>query len=504
VIRELRTLGRHALIYGSGFLLARAAGFLLVPLYTRFLTPADYGVIELLDLTAFFVGTFVALGMEQAVMKFYHAYDEPADRHRVISSAILFTACSGLVMIAITVPLRGVFSELVLGSRNYEGIFFIAFVTLMVTSLISLLKVTLRAQQRSTTFTIVSLTQTAVAIALNILFVAVLRKGPVGIFYSTLIGSTVFSAYLLWRIFGETGVHFDTTKLKRMLGYGIYFVPAGLASYVLNWTDRYFLRAYSTMDVIGLYALGYKMAMMVVLVVAVPFNQIWHSYLFEIEKQANAREVYARVATYFVLALTAVALGIAMLSREIVVVMAAPAFAAAHTVIPVLVVAMIFFCVDNVFQVGLLIKGQSNRLSGARWIAAVANLGLNWLLIPRYGMMGAAIATLLSFMCSAVLILRTAQRTYPVPFEYGRYVHIALAAAATYTVVLIMPAAPLWLAIVTKAATWVLFPLLLFVTGFMRPEERGALGRLSTEGVGFLRGGSRESAGSEAVGGSGQ
>src|SRR6185295_11727432 len=128
VIRELRTLGRHALIYGSGFLLARAAGFLLVPLYTRFLTPADYGVIELLDLTAFFVGTFVALGMEQAVMKFYHAYDEPADRHRVISSAILFTACSGLVMIAITVPLRGVFSELVLGSRNYEGIFFIAFV----------------------------------------------------------------------------------------------------------------------------------------------------------------------------------------------------------------------------------------------------------------------------------------------------------------------------------------------------------------------------------------
>jgi len=236
----------------------------------------------------------------------------------------------------------------------------------------------------------------------------------------------------------------------------------------------------------------------------VPFNQIWHSYLFEIEKQANAREVYARVATYFVLALTAVALGIAMLSREIVVVMAAPAFAAAHTVIPVLVVAMIFFCVDNVFQVGLLIKGQSNRLSGARWIAAVANLGLNWLLIPRYGMMGAAIATLLSFMCSAVLILRTAQRTYPVPFEYGRYVHIALAAAATYTVVLIMPAAPLWLAIVTKAATWVLFPLLLFVTGFMRPEERGALGRLSTEGVGFLRGGSRESAGSEAVGGSGQ
>jgi O-antigen/teichoic acid export membrane protein len=503
VIRELRTLGRHALIYGSGFLLARAAGFLLVPLYTRFLTPADYGLIELLDLTAFFVGTFVALGMEQAVMKFYHAYEAPSDRHQVISTAVLFTCCSGLVMVALLVPLRGFFAEVVLGSRRYEGLFYIAFVTLLVTSLVSLLKITLRAQQRSVTFTVVSLAQTTVAIALNILFVAVLHKGPVGIFYSTLIGSTLFSAYLMWRILGETGISLDTVKLKRMLGYGIYFVPAGLASYVLNWTDRYFLRAYSTMDVIGLYALGYKIAMIVVLVVAVPFNQIWHSYLFEIEKQPNARDVYARVATYFVGALTAVALGIALLSREIVIVMAAPAFVEAHTVIPVLSAAMIFFCVDNVFQVGLLIKGESNRLSSARWIAAVANLGLNWLLIPRYGMMGAAIATLLSFMCSAVLILRKAQQTYPVPFEYRRYAQIAMAAAVTYAVSPLLPSSPLWLAIVTKAATWLLFPLLLFVTGFVRPEERNAIGRLSREGLGFLRLGDAGGAGSGAVGGGG-
>ena len=503
MIRELRTLGRHALIYGSGFLLARAAGFLLVPLYTRLLTPADYGVIELLDLTSFFIGTFVTLGMEQAVMKFYHAYDEPTARHRVISSAILFACGSGLIMVVALVPLRGFFSEYVLGSRRYEALFYISFVTLLTTSVLNLLKVTLRAQQRSVLFTKVSLVQTGVAIALNILFVAVLAKGPIGIFYSTLIGSTSIAAYLMWRIFSETGMAFDLGKLKPMLGYGIYFVPAGLASYVLNWTDRYFLRAYASMDVIGLYALGYKIAMIVVLVVAVPFNQIWHSYLFEIEKQANAREVYARVATYFILALTAVALGIAMLSREIVVVMAAPAFAEAHTVIPVLVAAMIFFVVDNVFQVGLLIKGKSSRLSSARWIAAVANFGLNWLLIPRYGMMGAAIATLLSFMCSAVLILRQAQQTYPVPFEYRRYAQIGLAAGLTYALALVLPAPSLWIGVAAKSAAWLLFPSLLALTGFVRPEERAALARLSTDGLGFLKGGNRGRDGSEAVRGDG-
>jgi len=504
VIRELRTLGRHALIYGSGFLLARAAGFLLVPLYTRFLTPADYGVIELLDLTGFFLATFAALGMEQAVMKFYHAFDTPADRHRVISTAVIFACLSGLVLVAVLLPLCGLFAQLVLGSRRYEGLFRIAFVTLFVTSLLSLLKVTLRAQQRSVLFTSTSSVQVVVAIALNIVFVAVLRLGPVGIYYSTLASSSLVAAYLVWQIFPETGAHLDIAKLKRMLGYGVYFVPAGLASFVLNWTDRYFLRAYSTMDEIGLYALGYKISMIVVLLVAVPFNQIWHSYLFELEKQANAKEVYARVATYFVLALTAVALGIAMLSREIVVVMAAPAFAGASLVVPVVSAAMVFFCVDNVFQVGLLLKGQSNRLSSARWIAAGVNVALNWLLIPFYGMMGAAVATLLSFMCSAVLILRQAQQAYPVPFEYRRYAHVAAAAGLTYAVSLVLPPSPTWLAIASKAAAWLLFPGLLLVSGFMLAEERAAVVRLFRDGLRGMPGGPQEGMGPGIAGGPGQ
>ena len=217
--------------------------------------------------------------------------------------------------------------------------------------------------------------------------------------------------------------------------------------------------------------------MIVVLLVATPFNQIWHSYLFEIEKQPNAREVYARIATYFLALLTAAALAIGMLGREIVVIMAAPAYLPANQVIPILVVAMIFFCSDNVFQVGLLIKGHSNRLSSARWVAAAANIGLNWWLIPRYGMMGAAVATLLSFVFSSWLILMRAQAAYYVPFEYRRMTHIGAAAAITYAIALLAPHDPLWLSVGVKVLVWGLFPLLLLVTGFLSGEERATARR---------------------------
>ena len=94
-------------------------------------------------------------------------------------------------------------------------------------------------------------------------------------------------------------MHFDLTKLRPMLSYGLFFVPVGLASFVLNFADRYFLRAFSTLEEVGLYALAYKIAMIVTMLVAVPFNQVWHSYLFEIRNQPNAKDVYAKVATYF-------------------------------------------------------------------------------------------------------------------------------------------------------------------------------------------------------------
>ena len=240
---ELRTLGRHAFIYGSGFLLARAVGFLLLPLYTRFLTPEDYGAIELLDLTGFMLATVMSLGMEQAIMKYYHAYSEPADRHRVLSTAMIFATVSGLAIILAMLPARGLLARYVLGSPRYADLLYLSFVTLLVATLLKLEKTMLRAQNLSTLFTKISLVYTAIAIVLNIYFVAVRGTGPAGIFYSTLINSTVFCAYLTWRIFRQAGLHYDHAKLRDMLGYGIYFVPAGLASFVLNWADRYFLRA---------------------------------------------------------------------------------------------------------------------------------------------------------------------------------------------------------------------------------------------------------------------
>jgi O-antigen/teichoic acid export membrane protein/glycosyltransferase involved in cell wall biosynthesis len=479
-MKEVRTIIKHSAVYGSAVLLTRAVGFLLLPLYTRFLTLEDYGVIELLDLTGYVLAEFIALGIDQALMKYYHASPDETDRRKTISTAVIFGAASGLLFVALLIPVRHIFAREILGDDRYSTLFLLSFMALFVSSVWRIERNTLRVQNRSGSFTQLSVAYTAVAILLNIYFVAYRNTGPAGIFYSTLISASAFSLYLSWRIFRETGVHFDLSKLRRMLSYGLFFVPAGLASFVLNFADRYFLRAFSTLEEVGLYALAYKVAMIVTMLVAVPFNQVWHSYLFEIRNQPNAKEVYSKVATYFLATLIAVALGLAVLSREIVVIMAAPSYLPAHTVLPILLAAMVFFCSDNVFQVGLWLTGKSGQLSTIKWVAAIANLGLNAALIPTLGMRGAAITTLVSFALSAGLIVARAQRVYRIPFEYGRIVHVTAIALVTYFVASRLPDAPLWLALVTKSLAWLLFPALLWVTGFLSAPERKQLQSLTT------------------------
>jgi len=472
VIHELKTLSRHTLIYGAGFMLIRAVGFFLLPLYTRYLTPQDYGVMEMVDLTGYLLGPLLVLGMDQAILKYYASYDDERSKHAVLTTGVIFSTLFGLALVVALIPVRAAFANHVLGSPGYSALFLLAFAGLFTTSLLNILKAILRAQGRSIAFTMNSLVQTLASVALNVYFIVVAGLGIRGIFLSTLITSALFSLYLTAELVRHAGFRFDFDKLRPMLRYGVFWVPATLAFFVVNWADRYFLRFYSDMASIGLYALGYKIAMIVVVVVATPFSQVWNAYLFEIQKKPEAKQLYARIATYYLLVIAVVGLGLAMYAREVVTIMAGPAFCEAYHVVPPLVLAMMLMCSGNVFQVGLLLTGRSGRLSVARWISAAVALGLYLALIPRYGMIGAAAATVGAFATYIGVMLGAAQRAYHIDFEYGRLVKLALVTGLLFTLSLAIPTERFWMAVVLKLAVWCAAPVALAASGFFTDQER--------------------------------
>jgi len=477
MLAELKKLGKHALIYGTGVVLTRAVGFLLIPLYTHYLTPKDYGTLELIDLTGYIIGYFMGMGLDQAVVRYYHQYADPKDKEAVLSTATWFTALWCAIMVAILVPLTPVLSQLIFGSNEYAPLLMLSWAGLFLGSVVGIQKAIIRAQLHSKRFMTLSLVNTGISVLMNIYFIAILRLGVRGMLYSGIISSFLIGAYLWSRTVPRTGAKIDMAKLDPMIRYGLPFVPGGIFAFVLNWSDRYFLRHYVDIATVGLYALGYKLGMIVVMLISVPFKFVWSAYIFEIQKRDNAREIYARVATYFLTLYCFVGLAISVLSRELVYIMADPSYRGAEQVIPLVVLGMILMSSDNVFQVGLLIEGRSGYLSVAKGIAAVTNVGLNLVLIPRYGMMGAAWSTTISFGLYCAGIVYAAQKVYPVPFELARLARVGVAALAIFAAASFVRTEVLWRSIAIKSGLLLLFPVLLLGLGFLRDDEAGFVTR---------------------------
>lgn len=472
---ELKKISAQTLIYAVGILLSKAIGFFLIPLYTHYLTPADYGVLELLELTSFFAGFFIAMGIHNAILRYFAHYEQTRDKYEVISTAILFVCGSGFLITIILVILSSFFSQLVFDTARYSYLFSIVFVNLYFGILLELARTSLRAEGKSVLFTILAVVYTLIAVSLNILFIVILKLGIKGILYSTLIVQLILLLYLAIYYYPKTKLHFSFAKLTLILKYGIPFIPTGIFLFILNWADRYFLKIYANLEIIGLYSLGYKMGMIVVMLGGFPFSLFWNAYMFDVYKKPEAKKIYSQVLTYYFLVLSCIALGLSCFSKELITILADPAFLKSYLIIPLISFAMVFMTLDNVVRVGILTSNRTHYLPYVEGFAAAAHLGWNFLLIPPYGMIGAGISTLLSYVIRAAATIFVSHRLYPIRYEYKRLLLIFGNAMVILFISKIIRSEALGSAIVGKGFIILIFPVLLYVTQFFQVEEKNYL-----------------------------
>jgi O-antigen/teichoic acid export membrane protein len=469
------------MIYGFGILTAKALGFFMIPLYTHYLDPSDFGVLELLDLTSFMIGYFLGMGMGRALLRDYAHYEERSDKNEVISTGLIFTILvSGSAALILT-QFRTVFSILLFGTAEYSFLVALLVVNLFLGLSLNLCKTKLRAEHRSMSFVTISLIYTGISLVLNIYFVAILQVGVRGVMYSTLITSSLMNVYLLLTTFRVTGFSFSYTKLSRMLRYGMPFIPTSVMLFLLNFSDRFFLKRYTDLHTVGLYGLGYKMGMIVTALVATPFYLIWSSYMFDVAKKKDARLIFARVSTYQILAMLTVALGLSILSREIIEVIADRAYMAAYTVIPLISLSMVLQSSNDVVQTGILVTRRTWVLPVIVGAAASVNIVLNILLIPRYSMMGAAVATVISYGAQVGFTYGATTKIYPIPFEIRRIAIAFCCGGAVYALASFITFESLGLRISLKMAALLLFPSVLLLVRFFREDELARVRSISIE-----------------------
>jgi O-antigen/teichoic acid export membrane protein len=308
-----------------------------------------------------------------------------------------------------------------------------------------------------------------ITVSATVLLVVVFHKGPVGVIVGNFLGTLcVYLALLSYRR-EQLGLQFDRTLMREMNRFGGPLVPSALALWVTNFSDRFFLVKLSGPAEVGLYSIGVRIASVIVLFLTA-FRTAWPAFAYSIEDESEARRTFGFVLTYLLAVVSWLALGLGLLSPWIVRVLTTSQFYAGHRPVAILAFAGVAQAGYAVVAIGI---GRARRTQ-FNWvvtgIGALLNVGLNLLLIPRYGMMGAAIATVAGYSVMFVVMAWHAQRVYPVPYQWRR---IATCVAAAVGLLLVgkLLHVPLAAAILLSLA----YPLALLLLGFFLPAERARL-----------------------------
>jgi O-antigen/teichoic acid export membrane protein len=463
---QLARLGRHSLIYGLGGLVSRILAVLLLPLYTRYLTPADYGKIETLVALTTVLAILLRAGISSAFFRFYFDSPEPARRRTVLRTSFWFTMATSTIGLAAVVALAEPISDGLFGTGGTADLVRASGVALWAQMNYEQLTSLFRVEERSTAFVAASLTNVLLTIGATVWLVVLAEQGPLGVIVGNFAGTLVVYVALLGYRREQLGLEFDRPLLRAMNRFGLPLVPTALFLWTTNFSDRFFLVKLADAAEVGLYSVGVRIASAMVLLLTA-FRLAWPAFAYSIESDDEAKRTYAFVLTYLTVLASWIALGLALLAPWLVDLLATDEFAQASRVVGLLAFAAVAFGGYIVIAIG---SGRARRTQ-FNWVVtgagAALNVTLNLILIPPYGMIGAAIATVASYCLMFAGMAWWSQYVYPVPYQWRRVatsagVAVALAVAGK------LAGGGLPAAIAFAAA----YPLVLIPFGFYLPAER--------------------------------
>jgi O-antigen/teichoic acid export membrane protein len=424
-------LGKHSMVYGIGIVLTKAVSFLMLPIYTRFLTPADYGVLQLVTMTLEVVSIFAGSRIAFGIFHFYHKASDEAGRQSVLSTALLLLSTTYALAATAAIVLAPQIAELVFGEAGrYATYIRLAAASMAFESLIIVPTALFQLRDRSTAFVVVSLVRLVLQVALNLILLIAFDMGVTGVLLSSLITSVVVGGVLAVHVLVQVGARFRTAHAREFLRFGLPLVAVQVATFVYTFGDRYFLNRAGGEEAVGLYGLAYQFGFLVATLGFAPFQRVWDPQRFAVAKRPDRDAIYARVFIYLNVGLISASLGISLFSGDVLRLIAAPAFHAAAVYVPIIVIAYVLHCWGNFLNLGIFIKERTEYYTVANWAAAIVAVIGYVLLIPRWLAWGAAIATLASVAVRFWLAFAFSQRLWPIRYEWGPVVRLLLVASA--------------------------------------------------------------------------
>jgi O-antigen/teichoic acid export membrane protein len=410
VFVRLKEAAGHTVVYGLGSVAQTLVGQILLPLYAHYFAPAEFGILSLITLVATLAGAVFYLGSSSALARSYFDYDTDAERRRTVTTALLVTLSGALLQIGLGFAVSGLLSVRLFGTPGYRIHLALALTSSAVTFVNGLFLVVLRFERRSVAVVATNIGALIVTTACILWMLFGLRLGLLAPILGGLVGQTAVATALAWLVRHQFAGGISRRELGIQIRFGLGALCIGAAYYVLDSVDRLILNRLTSLADVGVYSLGYRIGMLIHVVFILPFAQIWSPMRMEYRHDAGAPELFKLILTYYWMVGLLATVLIGMFAREIVAVAGSAEYQSASRVVPVIMLSHLVYGVVGIVDSGIIFSRRLVYQVVIFTAGALLNIGLNLLLIPRWGYMAAAYVTLFSYVAVALAVFIVSNR----------------------------------------------------------------------------------------------
>jgi O-antigen/teichoic acid export membrane protein len=416
LVQQLKT----NIIYAIGSAANSAALLLLIPYLINAFTPAEYGVWALLEISILLLAMLITAGVDIGLMREYWFLESDNERRRLSGTVVIAVSIWGTGIILISSAVLYLLYETNIITSFYPLPFdwetlILVLVISLVEAFFNLLMVFFRIREQAGLFASLSLGKLVLFLAGSVIGVE-LGYGLNGALAGRLFAALLVVIVALYLLRNTIMLSFNRQRFRRVIEYGLPLLPTSLALYILFALDRYILQHFSTLEAVAVYAFAYKVASLLDILVTRPFAIDWAPRRFKIATQPRSAEKYAEALVLYLFAAVGFALLVLAISPVLYAWVAPPHYAEGISVVPIILVAYVFHGLSYPLNVGIMLKDKTRYLPLISWLSAGVCIGLNIWLVPVYGIMGAAWATLISYAILTTGIAGLSLYFYPIAY----------------------------------------------------------------------------------------
>lgn len=477
LLRNIFALFKDTIIYGIGNALVSMVSFALLPLYTKFLTPEDYGYLSLFMVYQAIIDIVASFGLSSGFFRYYIMANDEAKKHEVLSTCVSAEFAFMGILFLLVIPFRSIIAQSFFHDASLAGLVVIVTLTALASSSGTIFFSLIRAKRKPELFAGIQLAKILVMTMLNIFFVVFAKLNYRGVIYANAITMVLSAVVMLIAFRREYSLYISPTFFKRLMKFVYPVFLVNVCGFVLNLSDRLFLNHYLTTKDVGLYSFGTKIGSIVSIGIIAPFSTAVVPYAFSIAKSDNFKYIFSKIIKYFILTTALCSLALLFFSRELIAVMSTKSFWESWPLVGPTLLSGLFYGVYYAISIQIDIVEKTYLATFATLAGVIISVLTNIVLIPVFKIYGSACASCLANAAMLGIMYYFCQKHNPVRYEIHAIVNFSIILVGNVVLFIIIQRMihPDIVSITIKCALLLLLPMEIYFCGVLDSKEKNSV-----------------------------